>query len=292
MLLLGSLACAQNQIPERLLLTTGQYLGPGARAAGMAGTYTGIADDYSSVWWNPAGLAQIKRIELQGSLSRTGYGNKTNYFGGARRRQHQRHPSEQRRRGLPRPRLSGRTELCLRLQSGAGLRPPHARAGADSPAPTYDWSNFDELEDGRLGLWTLAGAVDVSPNLALGVGLNYFTGVDDYTLTGNYVENGSLTATESSLTTDLAAWGANIGGLFRAGRFARFGLTFQTPMSMALDEEWVQGGDNGYFDYRMTYPAVFRAGASFAPGRWMVAADIEYRDWTRWSSAPRPPMKA
>jgi hypothetical protein len=30
----------------------------------------------------------------------------------------------------------------------------------------------------------------------------------------------------------------------------------------------------------MTYPAVFRLGASVAPGRWLLASDIEYRDWT------------
>ncbi len=273
------LAFAQNQIPEQLLLTTGQYLGPGARAAGMAGTYTGIADDYSSIWWNPAGLAQIKRIELQGSLSRSGYGAKTSYYGAG---------DEGNTSGIrlnnvgavfPVPVYQGALSFAFGYnQVQAFDRRTLAHAPISSAA--YDWDNFDELETGRLGLWTFAGAVDVSPNLALGLGLNYFTGLDDYTLTGQYVDGGTLTSTESSLTTDLSAWGANFGGLFRAGRFARFGVSFQTPMSMSLDEEWTQGTDNGYFDYHMTYPAVFRAGASFAPGRWMLAADIEYRDWT------------
>lgn len=32
----------------------------GARAAGMGGAYIGLADDYSAVFWNPAGLIQLK----------------------------------------------------------------------------------------------------------------------------------------------------------------------------------------------------------------------------------------
>ena len=81
MLALAAPLCAQKLLPERLLLSTGQYIGSGSRALGLGGTYTGIADDYSAVWWNPAGLAQVKRIELQGSLARAGYGNETSYYG-------------------------------------------------------------------------------------------------------------------------------------------------------------------------------------------------------------------
>ena len=39
-------------------------LGMGARASGMGGAYTAVADDFSAVFYNPAGLAQIRRAEL------------------------------------------------------------------------------------------------------------------------------------------------------------------------------------------------------------------------------------
>lgn len=43
-------------------LSGGQFLkiGVGARATGMAGAYSGIANDLSSIFWNPAGVADIK----------------------------------------------------------------------------------------------------------------------------------------------------------------------------------------------------------------------------------------
>jgi long-subunit fatty acid transport protein len=287
-LLTAPWATAQNQIPERLLLTTGQYSGTGARALGMAGTYTGIADDYSSIWWNPAGLAQVKRIELQGSLSRNGFSDNTNYFGMSR---------------------SGSTS-ALRLNNIGMVFPLPVYQGAltfavgYSQVGTFDrrtrittpaigrhyWDDLDELQNGHLGLWSLAGAMDVSQNLALGLGLNYWSGAVEYTRTGHYMDGSTAFYNEKTISTDLSAWGANIGALARLGQYARIGLMFQTPTVTAFNLDWSTVEDNlstdtrtesSYpFDYKMTSPAVIRLGASVAPGRWLVAADLEYRDWT------------
>src|SRR5512143_3591146 len=44
------------------LLANGLNLnGFGARAAAMGGAFVGLADDYTAVFWNPAGLAQLKK---------------------------------------------------------------------------------------------------------------------------------------------------------------------------------------------------------------------------------------
>ncbi len=39
-------------------------LGPGARAQGMAGSFTAVSDDATSVYWNPGGLGFVKRQEI------------------------------------------------------------------------------------------------------------------------------------------------------------------------------------------------------------------------------------
>lgn len=272
-LVASNLVFAQNGIPERLLLTTGQYLGPGARAQGLAGTYTGIADDFSAVWWNPAGLAQIKRIEIQGSLSRSGFVNNAAFTG---RLEAEGSTNEIRVNNLgvvfPVPVYQGALSFAVGYSQALAFDRHTITKGGGEINP-----DFNELESGRLGFWTFASAVDVSPNLALGAGLQYWSGIDEYT----YIENsGTLQVTEETIVTDLGAWGANLGALYRAGRFGRIGAMFQTPMSVKLDESWVIDGDDGHFDYRMTNPAVFRLGGSIAPGRWLAAADIEYRDWT------------
>ena len=121
------------------------------------------------------------------------------------------------------------------------------------------------------------------------MGINYFAGADDYTFTGNYSDAGMLTYTESEINTDLSGWMLNVGGLLRVGRYARIGGMFQPPVSMLLEEDWTQDSDGGFFDYRMTYPAIMRGGVSFAPGRWLLAADLEYRDWETMEFRTEPP---
>lgn len=274
--LIATFSFAQDEIPERLLLTGGQQLGSGARALGLGGTYTGIADDFSAIWWNPAGLAQVKRIEVQGTLLRTGFSNDANYFGAGR---------------------EGATD-AMRLNNIGAVFPVPVYQGALSFAFGYsqvtdferrtevksghaaqNWDSFDELESGRLGQWSLAGAVDISANLSVGAGINYWSGSSDYSLLGDYTENGSSFHTEQTLFTDLGGWNFNLGGMYRPGSMVRIGVAASTPFSMSLNEDWNFDGDDGYFDYKMSYPWIWRIGGSIAPGRWLVAADIEYRDW-------------
>ena len=61
------LAFIQFPIPRaNALFDRGGGLGVGARAMGLGGAFVAVADDASAVYWNPAGLAQLDRPELDG----------------------------------------------------------------------------------------------------------------------------------------------------------------------------------------------------------------------------------
>jgi hypothetical protein len=62
-LILTSLVCAQN---PNLGSSGAQFLKIplGAREAGMAGAVIGLESDASSLFWNPAGLAKVKNVDL------------------------------------------------------------------------------------------------------------------------------------------------------------------------------------------------------------------------------------
>ncbi len=47
-------------------------IGVGARAAGMGGAYTALADDANAVYWNPAGLARMEKREASASHAQLG----------------------------------------------------------------------------------------------------------------------------------------------------------------------------------------------------------------------------
>jgi len=56
-------------------------LGSGARSLGMGDAYTGVANDYSALYWNPAGLAQLQYGEFSFGLSYLNYKDQSTYYG-------------------------------------------------------------------------------------------------------------------------------------------------------------------------------------------------------------------
>ncbi|MDA0986560.1 MAG: outer membrane protein transport protein [Bacteroidetes bacterium] len=54
-------------------------IGVNSRALGMGNAFVGVADNFSATYWNPAGLAQLKTIEVTGGLNFRSYLNKTTF---------------------------------------------------------------------------------------------------------------------------------------------------------------------------------------------------------------------
>jgi long-subunit fatty acid transport protein len=72
------------QFPEDALRYSSTGFGIGARALGLGSAYAGIANDYSAIYWNPAGLAQIKMSEFSFGLSTLSYKNNSTFYGNDR----------------------------------------------------------------------------------------------------------------------------------------------------------------------------------------------------------------
>ncbi len=52
----------------------------GARSQAMGNTVVGVADDFSALFGNPAGLSQQKNFDFSVGLSRLGYGNDVTFL--------------------------------------------------------------------------------------------------------------------------------------------------------------------------------------------------------------------
>ena len=59
----------------------GHAWGVGARAMAMGGAYTAVSDDYAALYYNPAGMGQIRRTALSGTLSFLSMENKATFMG-------------------------------------------------------------------------------------------------------------------------------------------------------------------------------------------------------------------
>lgn len=72
---------AHAQYAEDVLRFSQFGLGVGARSLGMGNASIGFADDYSALFWNPAGLASQRSYEFSLGLSYLGYKNTTRFLG-------------------------------------------------------------------------------------------------------------------------------------------------------------------------------------------------------------------
>jgi long-subunit fatty acid transport protein len=83
MLLVATTGLALAQYPEDALRLGLSGPGVGARALSMGGAYTGVASDYSAIYWNPAGLAQMQYSEFSAGLSYLSTKDNSTFFGSA-----------------------------------------------------------------------------------------------------------------------------------------------------------------------------------------------------------------
>jgi len=296
------------------IFSLGMQLGSGARAIAMGGAYTSIGGDYSASLWNPAALADIKRVEVYGSMSHLVRQNDTEL-------------------------LSNRASFTNALREDDANFTRFNDVGVAYPLPTvqgslvfafgynrvksYD-SNFDfrtfnqtpddlvnqawkELERGGLNVWNLSGAVDVSPNISVGATFNFWTGGTDFESTfrevdiDNHYTFDSYTV-ENGLNTDVTGFNAKFGAVYRAG-ILRFGATMATPVTFKVEENWTfkealvfdddsfaDSTDSGFFEYKIRSPFTFTGGASLHLLNFVFSGDLEYNDWTQIRYTTEPPI--
>lgn len=79
--LLAFFSTTQAQFVEDALRFSQMGTGVGARSLGLGNTSIGLADDYSALFMNPAGLAVVRDYEFSVGLSHLRYDNKVSYLG-------------------------------------------------------------------------------------------------------------------------------------------------------------------------------------------------------------------
>ncbi|MCH8871178.1 outer membrane protein transport protein [candidate division KSB1 bacterium] len=303
---------AQDVFPPEEIFSFGMQLGTGARAIAMGGAYTSVGGDFSASFWNPAALANIRRVEFYGSLSHLMRQNTVEF-------------------GVPfDPAINESEENFTKFNSAGLAYPVPTEQGSlvfafgYNQVKSYD-SNFDfrafnfspddsvnqawkELETGSLNTWTASGAMAVSPNMSVGVGLNFWTGGSDFQTTFREVDIDDIYADfenftrDDGLNTNISGFNVKIGGLIELP-LLRLGATISTPITFKVEEEWsfheeelfddgsfVDSLDAGIFEYRIRSPWTFSGGASLNLLNFVFSGDIEYNDWTQIKYKSEPPF--
>ena len=225
---------ASAQFAEDALRFSSTGIGVGSRAMGMGGAYIGVADDYSAALWNPAGLAQLRRLEFTGGILTSSYKNNANFFGTTTTGTNSGTAFDNVGFVFPFPTVRGslvfavgynRVTDFLTALSFNGFNAQSSiipmiyygdsiysipynvhvsdKAG-NTPIQNSVNQRGDIRESGSVGNWTFSGAIDVEKNLSFGLSINIINGTYNYVR--NYVEedlNNIYQNNQSNLPVDL-----------------------------------------------------------------------------------------
>jgi hypothetical protein len=225
-------------------------IGVGARAMGMGGAYAAVANDASALYWNPAGLAWIRNLEIEATHNAWLVGSSHEFIGLV----------------VPVPSMSSTFGLSL-LTLGFG----------DQPVRTVDRPNgTGETYDAR--------------DLAIGVSFAYaLTDRFAFGVTGKYISQRIWFETGSAFAVDLGIFYATpLEGLRLGISMSNFGTSLQLTgnnlASTTTPDKNVQTFDRAPVQYETSagsLPVLFRGGVAYEVaigelGTALVTADVNH----------------
>jgi long-chain fatty acid transport protein len=271
----------------------------GSRALAMGGAFVGLADDFSAIFWNPAGLASFKAksfgfygtdIIPSSTYKLTippPYGpgqvidaqSKTkHYLGGMAVYIHP---------------VSENVVAAIGVYTPSGLGsdwPSEKLAAISGNSTTIDWSS-------KVGLITIAPslAYKVNDMLSIGAAVNINYGMFDLNMYAGkadippYVTNfdlGQYSETETG-------WGlgATVGVLFKPHKMFSLGATYRTASKIKFSGSATMSNlalpqlslpSSSDMERSLTWPAWFAFGAAFYPIEdLIITADVQYTNWKK-----------
>ncbi len=294
-------------------MAIGNTFGVGARTMGMGGASLGLADDFTALYWNPAGMAQIQKFEFFSSFSHNRARTNT-YFTGDE--------TTGTSRSQMRPNSIGFVYPLETKQGGMAVgfgynRPQNfdyqtAIQGIDPSSDTY-FSGFavDEtnINRGGIGIWSFGASVYVTKRVLVGGSLDFWNGNSLHELDTeatdilNVDNEWSRFRDNDEIDRVYSGTGGRIGLLAHLTDTINLGVTLVAPVELGVDEVWYQSTvdefDDGEklsdsVDGQQTYhiERPFEVGAGIAVKllnkRLILAGDVQLTDWTQTRYDPAP----
>ena len=295
-------------------MAIGKMFGVGARTMGMGGASLALSDDFTALYWNPAGMAQIQKFEMFSSLSHNTAIADTYFTGDAVK--------------------TATSRSQMRLNSIGFVYPFHARRGGWAiafgynrqqnfdyqtaiqgvdPSSGTDFSGFavDEtnINSGGIGIWSFGTSVYVSKHVLIGGSLDFWQGSSlnelDTTATDLLKVDSDLSRFryDDEIDREYSGLGGRIGLLAHLTDTISFGVSLVTPVELGVDELWYESTrvvyDDGeetsdVLDGAQTYDIErpFEIGVGTAVKLFnkqlILAGDVQFTDWTQTRYDPAP----
>jgi len=264
------------QTPQEAVYFLHDESGVGIKAQSMGNAYVGLANDYSAIYWNPAGLTQLETSEIDGSLYHLKYNNSATFLGSTIL--DDRSFTKLHSLGLAYKFPTNQGSFVLAFGYNrfknydeylyfSGFSQDSIDLGFDleddeGNAAYYPFSNnvqrTEEIrQDGNLGAWSFGGGLQISRNFAVGLTFDFFSGKNQYMMDffqddvdnnyNQYPADYDAYEVYDRITSEFRGWGVKIGSMLHLTDDLRAGLTVELPRSMIVYETY-SSSDALYFD--------------------------------------------
>ncbi len=165
-------------------------IGAGARALGMGGAFSAVADDATALSWNPAGMTQLERPEVATSFGYYQHNIDGKNDNGGMELDHI---------SVVYPFYAGEmmqtVGISWQRQFDLGMSYEATASTVDASAAPFVTATVDTTEvvqqDGGISSLSIAYAIEVEPTLSLGVALNIWN--DDFTKGSSFSQRKKVT---------------------------------------------------------------------------------------------------
>ncbi len=289
-------------------ISAANFFGVGARQMGMGGVGIATALDGASLYHNPAGLARLSAVEFQFGLTNQKFENRSSQppgrFTGFSSTLNRAQADLSKSRfasviiSVPYPTYRGSLVIAggiTKLMSFDRASLLHVIDRRNDGLVIDDYSS--ESEEGAIYSYTVGAAIELSPHLSVGASLAVLSGDDRFDFenyysdqTNDFIEGGAGFVSESYIGVS-----AKAGLLLRPNAHLAWGLTVESPVQLEVqydyEEDWYQTDisdgivysyySDDYLEYTLVHPVRFGTGLSLRSGTFMIAADIDYADWSQ-----------
>jgi len=258
----------------------------GVKAGSMGGAFIGLADDYSAVYWNPAGISQIENPQLAGYF--TGVMPSATYS-----TETFKIDAKSESQMFPVPGLMGYVPIVAgTINAGLGVYIPSGLG------VTWNGNDFVNMTGGKSYEWmSEIGVVNIAPsvswqilsNLSVGAAVNISYGFLDMKQPQMQVMNQQPVWGQYAESSSGWGVGATFGVLYQPIDLLSVGFGFKTANTISFEgtaeHELMKAGLGGAYkdadiSREIAWPTWMGGGVALHLGSGVtVTADVQYTNW-------------